>query len=119
VTTQALWRVAVDGRVRLARGPVDRGPQELLESAGDVDDLLGGGPQTLTSAIEGQAVGAVPPGARTLVPIAGQEVWASGVTYERSRQARNEEAGLLRPGLRGVTPGVVCEGGRRPQPGPR
>jgi len=35
----------------------------------------------------------VPPGARTLVPIAGQEVWASGVTYERSRQARNEEAG--------------------------
>lgn len=93
MTAQALWRVAVDGRVRLARGPVDQGPQELLESAGDVDELLCEGPQTVASAIEGHAVGVVPPGARTLVPIAGQEVWASGVTYERSRQARNEEAG--------------------------
>ncbi len=28
-----------------------------------------------------------------LAPIDGQEVWASGVTFERSREARNEEAG--------------------------
>ncbi len=93
MSTEALWRVLVDGRAHLARGPVDRGPQELLESAGDVDALLADGPQTMISAIEGRTVGAVPRGARTLVPIAGQEVWASGVTYERSRQARNEESG--------------------------
>jgi 2-dehydro-3-deoxy-D-arabinonate dehydratase len=30
-----------------------------------------------------------------LVPVAGQEVWASGVTFERSRAARNEEAGQV------------------------
>jgi 2-dehydro-3-deoxy-D-arabinonate dehydratase len=35
----------------------------------------------------------VPAGARVLCPLDGQEVWASGVTFERSREARNEEAG--------------------------
>ena len=29
---------------------------------------------------------------RLLCPVACSEVWASGVTYERSRQARNEES---------------------------
>jgi 2-dehydro-3-deoxy-D-arabinonate dehydratase len=35
----------------------------------------------------------VPSGVRALAPVAGQEVWAGGVTFERSREARNEEAG--------------------------
>jgi 2-dehydro-3-deoxy-D-arabinonate dehydratase len=35
----------------------------------------------------------VPAGARVLCPLENQEVWASGVTFERSREARNEEAG--------------------------
>jgi 2-dehydro-3-deoxy-D-arabinonate dehydratase len=35
----------------------------------------------------------VSPGSRVLCPLEGQEVWASGVTFERSRAARNEEAG--------------------------
>jgi 2-dehydro-3-deoxy-D-arabinonate dehydratase len=90
---QALWRVAIDGEVRLARGAVDEGPREILPSLGDVDVLLSGGAASLQSALGEGADGDVPAHAHILVPIAGQEVWASGVTYERSRQARNEEAG--------------------------
>jgi len=34
----------------------------------------------------------VPPGAATLAPVDTQEIWAAGVTYERSRVARMEES---------------------------
>ena len=37
----------------------------------------------------------MPEDARLLAPVDGQEVWASGVTFERSRSARNEEAGQV------------------------
>jgi 2-dehydro-3-deoxy-D-arabinonate dehydratase len=94
----ALFRLALPDRsVRLGRGPTADGPTELLPAGRDVDQLLGaatGDPGTpLAAALEGPGDGAVPAGCRLLAPIASQEVWAGGVTFERSRSARNEEAG--------------------------
>lgn len=94
----ALFRVALPGgAVRLARGPTPAAPTELLDAGRDVDDLLrevtGAPGAALAAALDGPSGGPVPSGHRLLPPLAGQEVWASGVTFERSRSARNEEAG--------------------------
>jgi 2-dehydro-3-deoxy-D-arabinonate dehydratase len=94
----ALFRLALpDGTVRLARGATPAAPTQLLAAGRDVDDLLrddGGAPGgALAAALDGPSDGPVPDGSRLLPPVAGQEVWASGVTFERSRSARNEEAG--------------------------
>jgi 2-dehydro-3-deoxy-D-arabinonate dehydratase len=94
----ALYRLALpDGTHRLARGDIATGPADLLPATVSLDDLLaatGSAPGAeLSSALEGAGDGPVPEGSQVLAPVAGQEVWASGVTFERSRQARNEEAG--------------------------
>jgi 2-dehydro-3-deoxy-D-arabinonate dehydratase len=94
----ALYRLALpDGTHRLARGDVATGPAELLPATVSLDDLLAdtdaAAGTSLSSALEGSGDGAVPEGSQVLAPVDGQEVWASGVTFERSRQARNEEAG--------------------------
>ena len=88
----ALWRVEVGGRPLLARGPADAGPSELLAPEATVDGLLGGGAGALAEMLEGPATGPVPAGARTLVPVGSQPVWAAGVTFARSRDARLEES---------------------------
>jgi 2-dehydro-3-deoxy-D-arabinonate dehydratase len=91
----ALWRVRLGtGAVRLAVGAPDEGPQRLLPLGASVDDLLARGGDALAEAVAAGAEGEpVPAGAVVLCPLEGQEVWASGVTFERSRTARNEEAG--------------------------
>ena len=81
----ALWRVQTAGGPRMARGPVDGGPVELLSAS--LDALLA------TGTLEAEAEGPVPAGSVLLAPVEGQEVWAAGVTYEKSRVARNEESG--------------------------
>lgn len=94
----ALFRLRLpDGSLRLGRGDPGTGPRELLPSGlsvdrllSDVDDVAGA---SLVDAISGATDGEVPAGCSMLAPIEGQEVWASGVTFERSREARNEEAG--------------------------
>lgn len=92
-STSALFRVALPGGdVRLARGGPAGGPVELLPAGLDVDVLLSGS-GSLTDALAQPGAGPVPDGSRLLAPVQGQEVWASGVTFERSRAARNEEAG--------------------------
>jgi 2-dehydro-3-deoxy-D-arabinonate dehydratase len=93
-----LFRVALpDGTIRLARGDTADGPTELLATTARIDDLLAhtDGPPgaTLAEALAGPATGELTHSTRLLAPVAGQEVWASGVTFERSRSARNEEAG--------------------------
>ncbi len=90
----ALFRVLVAGSPRLARGSAEHGPTELLEPGSDVDELLAGDRSALSRRLAGPA-GPLPARARLLAPVAGQEVWASGVTFERSREARNEEAGSV------------------------
>jgi 2-dehydro-3-deoxy-D-arabinonate dehydratase len=85
----ALWRVRVREGFRLAVGPVEEGPRDLLESPG-LDALLAqpGGLEQALSRREGP----VPEDAVLVAPIEGQEVWAAGVTYRRSRDARMYES---------------------------
>src|SRR6188768_3650195 len=80
----ALWRVQTADGERLARGSVDAGPVELLE--GTLDALLAAG------SLDAEVTGPVPAGSVVLAPVAGQEVWAAGVTYNASRSARNDES---------------------------
>jgi 2-dehydro-3-deoxy-D-arabinonate dehydratase len=80
----AIWRVRTAEGERLARGPLDGGPVELLE--GTLDGLLAAG------SLDAPAAGPVPDGAVVLAPVEGQEVWAAGVTYAASRSARNDES---------------------------
>jgi 2-dehydro-3-deoxy-D-arabinonate dehydratase len=94
----AVFRLALpDGTVRLARGAAADGPAELLPHGLDVARLLADGDlpagAALAAALSGPGDGDVPAGSRLLAPVDAQEVWASGVTFERSRTARNEEAG--------------------------
>lgn len=92
MSAPAMWRVHTATGPRLAAGPVTAGPQRLLAQDVRLDDLLARGGNALREALAGAGDGAVPAGARVLCPLEGQEVWASGVTFERSRSARNEEA---------------------------
>jgi 2-dehydro-3-deoxy-D-arabinonate dehydratase len=84
-----LYRVQlVDGSHRFAMGPVDVGPRTLAEAASSLDRVL-------SERRELSSIGAtdepVPPDAGVVAPVEGQEVWAAGVTYLRSRDARREE----------------------------
>jgi 2-dehydro-3-deoxy-D-arabinonate dehydratase len=83
----ALWRVRTAEGERLARGPVEGGPTELLAADATLDALLAGGE------LQAEADGPVPVASTVLAPVQGQEVWAAGVTYATSRSARNEESG--------------------------
>jgi 2-dehydro-3-deoxy-D-arabinonate dehydratase len=91
----ALWQVLVDGRPRLARGPAAAGPAELLDDRASIDALLGGQPGALQELLDGPAGDPVPHGAPVLAPVGTQPVWAAGVTFGRSRDARLEESGGL------------------------
>jgi 2-dehydro-3-deoxy-D-arabinonate dehydratase len=86
----ALFRIEMpDGGVRVARGDVATGPAELVT----LTELAGIDADALRAALDGSGEGDVPTGARVLAPVApAQEVWAAGVTYERSLEARSEEA---------------------------
>jgi 2-dehydro-3-deoxy-D-arabinonate dehydratase len=93
VSAPALWRLQLADGVRFAAGAPEKGPQHLLPESVDLDELLATGGSALRDAVRGIALEAVPVEARVLCPLQGQEVWAAGVTFERSRTARNEEAG--------------------------
>ena len=93
----ALWQLLAGGERRLARGPASAGPQELLAASLTIDALLSGPPGALATALRGPAAGPVPAGARIVAPIGGQEVWAAGVTYTRSLDARVLETGTPDP----------------------
>ena len=88
----ALWKVEVDGQVRLARGELEAGPGELLGPEMSLDDLLSDRGR-LERALGSPSISDLPEKAVVLPPIGSQEVWAAGVTYRRSLEARNEEAG--------------------------
>ena len=91
----ALFRVETpDGNVRVARGDVESGPVVLVE----LPELAGVDAGALRRALDGPDNGEVPPGSRVLPPVAPvHEVWAAGVTYERSLEARSEEAADATP----------------------
>jgi 2-dehydro-3-deoxy-D-arabinonate dehydratase len=89
----ALWRIACRTGIRVAAGPVDAGPQRLLHDAVTVGGLLASGRAALADAALGRLPGEPLAGDWTvLAPSDGHEIWAAGVTFERSRQARAEES---------------------------
>jgi 2-dehydro-3-deoxy-D-arabinonate dehydratase len=88
----AIWRLLVEGRPRLARGPADDGPAELLDPGATIDGVLGGDPGALAALLDAPAGDPVPDGAQVLAPVGAQPVWAAGVTFLRSRDARLEES---------------------------
>jgi 2-dehydro-3-deoxy-D-arabinonate dehydratase len=65
-----------------------------LDPGATVDGLLGGDPGALAALLEGPGE-PVPADARVLAPVGGQPVWAAGVTFARSRDARLEESSGL------------------------
>jgi 2-dehydro-3-deoxy-D-arabinonate dehydratase len=89
-----LYRLAMpDGSIRLARGDTRVGPAALLRADLTVAGLLAGSAEDLGIALrDAPGEGDVPAAARTLAPVDEQEIWAAGVTYERSRSARVEES---------------------------
>jgi len=91
---RALYRLRLpDGSARLARGEVARGPLELLPDGLTLGQLLAGDGAALAAAVLGTVgAGPVPAGAALLAPVDAQEVWAAGVTYLRSRDARMVES---------------------------
>jgi 2-dehydro-3-deoxy-D-arabinonate dehydratase len=89
-----VWRVDAGGGPRLATGTLEEGPRVLLPPGLRVADLLRpGGWEQLSALADG--ADPVPDGARVLAPVDDQDVWASGVTYVRSRDARLAESGQL------------------------
>jgi 2-dehydro-3-deoxy-D-arabinonate dehydratase len=88
----ALWRIWTASGERLARGQVDEGPKELLAPETTIDALLAGPAHMLGAALESGTGEPVPSEARVLAPLGSQEIWAAGVTYRKSRDARVEES---------------------------
>jgi 2-dehydro-3-deoxy-D-arabinonate dehydratase len=89
--TEALFRVRLpDNEIRLARGDASIGPDALLPTAASLDAALASDGDL--GALLSGATEPLPEGALVLPPVERQEVWAAGVTYERSREARVEEA---------------------------
>jgi 2-dehydro-3-deoxy-D-arabinonate dehydratase len=91
VAVDALFQLVLRGGTRsFANGSVEDGPVALLADASLDAALAGDGPALVDLA---SAPGSeVPTDARIVAPIRSQEVWAAGVTYLRSRDARVEEA---------------------------
>jgi 2-dehydro-3-deoxy-D-arabinonate dehydratase len=90
--TAAIFRLQLpDGSVRLASGDTDGGPDRLHDAGLTITSLLQGGADAVAQAASGSGT-AVPDGSIVLAPVDEQEVWAAGVTYRRSRDARMEES---------------------------
>jgi 2-dehydro-3-deoxy-D-arabinonate dehydratase len=80
-----------DGSFRLAVGDPRQGPRHLLAPDVTLDSVLAGTGPTLEAAIASADGGSGSAG-RVVAPVESQEIWAAGVTYLRSREARVEEA---------------------------
>jgi 2-dehydro-3-deoxy-D-arabinonate dehydratase len=80
-----------DGAERLGAGDVEDGPAAIAPPDLTLDAILAGDGPSLDEAIAA-ATDPVPAGATVVAPVGSQEIWAAGVTYLRSRDARIEEA---------------------------
>jgi 2-dehydro-3-deoxy-D-arabinonate dehydratase len=88
-----LFRVRLpDGSIRLAGGAAGDEPTHLLPADATLDAMLGRDGPGLDVAASWPPAGDVPAGSVVLAPVESQEVWAAGVTYLRSREARVEES---------------------------
>jgi 2-dehydro-3-deoxy-D-arabinonate dehydratase len=91
--TAAIFRLQLpDGSSRLASGDTESGPTGLLPADLTISRLLQEGADSVAEAASASGA-TVPAGSAVLAPVDDQEVWAAGVTYRRSRDARMEESG--------------------------
>jgi 2-dehydro-3-deoxy-D-arabinonate dehydratase len=89
---RGLYRIRdADGGRRLAAGDVVVGPDAIVPGDLTLDIVLAGGGPTLEDAIAA-ATEPIEREAHVQAPVESQEIWAAGVTYRRSRDARVEEA---------------------------
>lgn len=88
----ALWRVSTEHGYCLAVGDPIEGPRHLLEPSIGIDALLGPDGPGLADIDSLPVAGAVPADAQLACPLGTQDVWAAGVTYERSLEARLAES---------------------------
>lgn len=89
---RALYRVALPGGPRLALGPSSAGPECLLPPQMTLDGLLSGSAGQFWRDIEQAPTTTLTAPVQVLAPIETQEVWAAGVTYAPSRDARKLES---------------------------
>jgi 2-dehydro-3-deoxy-D-arabinonate dehydratase len=91
--TAGVFRLRLpNGRVQLAAGDSETGPETLLAPSASIDTLLAAGAGALEAAVAASSGGRVPPDSHVLAPVETQEVWAAGVTYARSKEARVAES---------------------------
>ena len=91
---EGIFRVSVpDGSVRLAVGDPYTGPTRLLPAGLTIAEALRVGSRDLNQLLEEAASDQPISGdVRVLAPVDSQEIWAAGVTYRRSRDARKDES---------------------------
>jgi 2-dehydro-3-deoxy-D-arabinonate dehydratase len=87
---EGLFRIRQGRSVRWAVGEVEEGPSRLVCEEVTLDRILAGD-GALDNAIA-SASDPIPGSWYVVAPVDSQEIWAAGVTYLRSRDARVEEA---------------------------
>jgi 2-dehydro-3-deoxy-D-arabinonate dehydratase len=89
---EGLFRIRdVEGATKLAAGDVERGASLLIPRSFSIDELLAADGPSIDDAMAA-ASDPVPTDVEHLAPVESQEIWAAGVTYLRSRDARIEES---------------------------
>jgi 2-dehydro-3-deoxy-D-arabinonate dehydratase len=89
---QGLFRIRdADGGILLAAGDLEQGATSTIPPSFSIDAILAAGGPSLEEALAASS-DPVPAGADVLAPVESQEIWAAGVTYLRSRNARIEES---------------------------
>ncbi len=88
----ALWQIEGPDGPRWARGEADIGPVELLPEGVTLAALLAAEGPGLSDIDSMTSGGPVLSNAPLRAPVDQQEIWAAGVTYLRSRDARMEES---------------------------
>ena len=90
--TEAAYRVALaDGSCHLAIGQPGGGPDALVEDL-SLDELLAGLAGQFWERLAAAPRRELPGSARLVAPLESQDVWAAGVTYAPSRDARQAES---------------------------
>jgi 2-dehydro-3-deoxy-D-arabinonate dehydratase len=89
---EGLFRIRdAEGGTRLAAGDVERGASLLIPPSFSIDEILAADGPSIDDALAA-ASDPVPTDVELLAPVESQEIWAAGVTYLRSRDARIEES---------------------------
>jgi 2-dehydro-3-deoxy-D-arabinonate dehydratase len=89
---EGLFRIRdADGGIRLAAGDVEASASSLIPPSFSIDEILAADGPSIEDALAAVS-DPVPAGVESLAPVESQEIWAAGVTYLRSRDARIEES---------------------------